>query len=125
MILLNKIRMPHSETHNFALEVLDLIDQLIRPEIKSSWIERFWGYFTGYAKKKILKKPEHEITEKLLIIQRKLNSRFEKLSNSVQINTAEALGSVPIPNVGELARTKQLTKINKEQALQLMKELKL
>lgn len=117
--------MPHSEEKQFALEVLDIFDELARPEIKNRVFGRIWEYVKGYTQKIILRKPDHEITEKLLIIQMKLNSRFEKLNNSVQINAAEALGSVPIPNVGELAKTKQLTKINKEQALQLMKELNL
>jgi len=115
--------MPQSDTKQFALEVLDLIDELIKPEIKSSFIEKFWGFFTGYAKKKILNKPDNEIIEKLLVIQRKLNSKFQNLQNSVEINVAEHMGAVKIPNVGELAKIKNLTKINKEQAKLLEKEL--
>jgi len=117
--------MPHNEIHQFALEVLDVIDELIRPEIKSSLISKFWSFFTGHAKKKILLKPENEIIEKLLVIQIKLNSRFQDLNNSVEINKAEKLGAVPIPMVGELAKVKELT-LNvrsKEQAAQLMKEI--
>jgi len=115
--------MPHNETKQFALEVLDVIDELIRPEIKSSIISKFWKFFTGHAKKKILQKPDNEIIEKLLIIQRKLNSRFQDLSNSVEINKAEKMGAVKIPMVGELAKVKKLTVINIEQARQLEKEL--
>jgi len=117
--------MPHNDVKTFALEVLDVIDELIKPEIKSSIISKFWHFFTGHAKKKILQKPDNEIIEKLMIIQKKLNSRFSDLNNSVEINEAEKLGSVKIPNVGELGRIKQLTKINLSQAEQLAKELNL
>jgi len=115
--------MTHNETKQFALEVLDVIDELIKPEIKSSIISKFWSFFTGHAKKKILQKPDNEIIEKLLIIQKKLNSRFQDLHNSVEINEAEKLGAVKIPNVGELGKIKKLTQINVEQAQKLAKEI--
>ncbi len=100
-----------------------LIDELVKPDIKYSFIEKFWHFFTGYAKKKILNKPDNEIIEKLLMIQKKLNSKFAKLENSVEINKAEKLGAVKIPMVGELAKVKNLTLTNKEQVKQLEKEL--
>jgi len=108
-----------NETKTFALEVLDVIDELVKPEIKYSFIEKFWHFFTGYAKKKIINKPDNEIIEALLKIQKKLNSKFMKLEMSVEINRAEKLGAVKIPNVGELAKIKNLT-IN---ARELEKEL--
>ena len=111
-----------SDAKQFGIEVLDLIDELVKPEIKYSFIERFWHFFTGYAKKKILDKPDNEIIEKLLLIQKKLNSRFENLSKSVEINKAEKLGAVPIPPEGELAQIKKLT-MSKEQIKQLEQEL--
>jgi len=101
--------MPLSDAKQFGLEVLDLIDELVKPDIKYGFIERFWHFFTDYAKKKILNKPDSEIIEKLLLIQKKLNSKFMKLDMSVQINAAEKLGAVKIPSVGELAKIKNLT----------------
>lgn len=98
-----------SDTKQFAFEVLDVIDDLVKPEIKYSFIEKFWHFFTGYAKKKILNKPDNEIIEKLLIIQKKLNSKFTDLEKSVEINLAQKLGSPPIPKVGELERVRKLT----------------
>jgi len=109
-----------SDAKQFGLEVLDLIDELVKPDIKYSFIEKFWHFFTGYAKKKILNKPDNEIIEKLLLIQKKLNSKFSQLEQSVEINAAEKLGAVKIPPVGELARVKNLTKYN---AKDLEKEL--
>ena len=112
-----------NDPKQFALEVLDVIDELIKPEIKYNWISSMWSYFTGYAKKKILVKPDNEIIEKLLILHKKLNGKFGDLHNSVEINKAEKLGSVKIPMVGELARVKKLTQTNIEQAEELAKEL--
>ena len=123
MIQINQIRMTHSEQKQFALEVLEIFDQLARPELKNSVMIRIWGWVKGYTQKIILKKPDSEITESLLIIQKKLNSRFQDLSNSVEINKAEKLGAVKIPMVGDLARVKNLTKVNVEQAQKLAKEL--
>ena len=54
-----------SDAKQFGIEVLDLIDELVKPDIKYSFIEKFWHFFTGYAKKKILDKPDSEIIEKL------------------------------------------------------------
>jgi len=112
-----------NETKTFALEVLDVIDELVKPEIKYSFIEKFWHFFTGYAKNKIIKKPDAEIIEKLLIIRKKLNSKFSDLDKSVEINVSESMGSVKIPNVGELGKIKNLTTFSKDQAKQLEKEL--
>jgi len=114
MIQIKQIHMPQNEIKQFAFEVLDVIDELIKPEIKSSIISKFWGFFTGHAKKKILQKPDNEIIEKLMIIQKKLNSRFQDLDSSIEINEAEKLGAVKIPMVGNLARIKNLTQIKKE-----------
>ena len=102
---------PLSEEKKFAIEVLDIFDELARPEIKNR------------AFRIILKKPDNEILEKLLIIHKKLNSRFQDVNNSIEINKAEAIGSIKIPPVGELYKIKNLTKINKEQANKLMQEL--
>lgn len=116
--------MPHNDIHTFALEVLDLIDELVKPEIKSGFIERFWHYFTGYAKKKVLKKPDKELEEKLLIIHDKLSQRFKDIDTSIEINKMEHLNpGISIPDVGDLARVKNLTKINKQQAEQLAREI--
>jgi len=113
-----------SEVKQFGLEVFDIFTQLAEPEIKSSIVQKFWNYFKGKAQKKILNKPDNEILEKLLIIHKKLNGRFKDLDASVEINVMEKLNpGVKIPNVGELARIKNLTKINKEQAAQLAKEI--
>ena len=114
---------PLSEEKKFAVEVLDIFDELAKPEIKNRVFAKIWEYVKGYTYRIILKKPDHEITEKLLIIHRKLNTRFQNVNDSIEINKAEAMGSVKIPPVGELYKIKNLTKINKEQADKLMQEL--
>ncbi len=117
------MNMPLSEEKQFALEVLDVFDELARPEIKNRVFARIWDYVKNYTFRVILKKPDSEIIEKLLIIHNKLNTRFQNVNDSIEINKAEAMGSVKIPPVGELYKIKNLTKINKEQANKLMQEL--
>lgn len=114
---------PLSSEKQFALEVLDVFDELARPEIKNRVFAKIWDYVKQYTFRVILKKPDNEIIEKLLIIHKKLNTRFQNVNDSIEINKAEAMGSVKIPPVGELYKIKNLTKINKEQANKLMQEL--
>ena len=114
---------PLSDEKKFALEVLDIFDDLAKPEIKNRVFAKIWDFMKNYTFKIILKKPDNEITEKLLIIHRKLNTRFQDVNNSIEINKAEDLGSVKIPPVGHLYKIKQLTQINKQQAEELMKGL--
>ena len=114
---------PLSEEKKFAIEVLDIFDDLARPEIKNRVFARIWDYVKSYTFRVILKKPDNEIIEKLLIIHKKLNSRFQNVNDSIEINKAEAMGSIKIPPVGELFKIKNLTKINKEQANKLLQEL--
>lgn len=112
-----------SDVKQFAVEVLDVFDELARPEIKRSIFKKMWEYLKSYSYKIILKKPDAEINEKLLIIHQKLNSRFKDLDMSIEMNAAEKMGSVKIPNVGQLAKTKKLTSISDEQAKQILQEL--
>jgi len=122
---------PLSSEKQFAIEVLDIFDDLARPELKNRFMKAIWygaewlkfGGVYGWIKNIIVKKPDNEIAEKLLIIHRKLNTRFQDVNNSVEINKSEALGSIPIPPVGQLHKIKNLTKTNKEQANKLLQEL--
>ena len=120
-----------SSEKQFAIEVLDIFDELARPELKNRFMKAIWygadwlkfGGVYGWIKNIITKKSDNEIAEKLLIIHKKLNTRFQDVNNSVEINKSEAMGSIPIPTVGQLYKIKNLTKVNKEQANQLMEEL--
>lgn len=113
-----------NNSKEFAIEVLNVFDELAKPEIKNRVMLKIWDYVKGHTFKIILKKPDSEIDEKLLIIHQKLNQRFKDIDSSIEINVMEKLNpGVSIPEVGELARVKNLTTVNKEQAAQLFKEL--
>jgi len=115
---------PPNDVKAFAIEVLGVFDQLAKPEIKNRVIGRIWDYVKNYTFKVILKKPDAEINEKLLIIHNKLSQRFKDIDTSIEINTMQQLNpGVSIPDVGDLARVKKLTKVNKEQADKVMREL--
>jgi len=120
-----------SESKIFALEVLDILDELVKPEIKNRFLKSIWygaewlkfGGVYNWVKEILIKKPDEEINAKLLLVRKKLNSKFNRLDSSVEINVAEKMGAIKIPMVGELAKVKKLTTINIEQAEQLEKEL--
>ena len=124
--------MPLSEEKQFALEVLDIFDELARPEIQNRILKQIWYgmellHFPGVYKWMqglIIKKSDKELNEKMLVIYKKLNQRFQDLNNSVEMNVMEQLNpGVKIPPVGDLARVKNLTKVNVEQAQKLAKEI--
>jgi len=105
----------------FALETLDCFDELAKPEIKNRVMEKIWNYVKGYTFKKILRKPDEEIKTKLFKIHTTLGKMFKDIDMSVEIKEGEKLGSIKIPNVGELAKVKELTTTTDE----LLKELRL
>lgn len=132
MIQINKIRMTLSEEKQFALEVLDIFDELAKPEITNRLIKQIWYgmeilHFPGVYKWMqglIIKKSDEELNQKMIIIYKKLNTRFKNLEKSVEINVMEKLNpGVKIPPVGELAKVKNLTKISEQQAKELAKEI--
>lgn len=132
IVVNNKTLMPLSEEKQFALEVLDIFDELAKPEIKKRIIQQIWYgieilHFPGVYKWMqglIIKKSDEELNQKMLIIYKKLNSRFKNLETSIEINVMEKLNpGVRIPNVGELGKTKKLITISPEQMKQLEKEL--
>ena len=112
---------PLSEVKAFAVKTLDCFDELAKPEIKNRFMRRIWDYLKGYTLKIILKKPDAELKLKLYEVYKTLGPLFNDTSLSVEIQKGEALGSPKIPNVGELARIKNLVNIKSE----LLKELKL
>ena len=60
--------------------------------------------------------------EKLFEIYKTLNPLFESLQTSAEIQKAEALGSPPVPRVGDLARDADLIKMDKKKAAELLEE---
>ena len=106
------------------MEVLEVFDELAKPELKNRIMIKIWQIVKDRTFNIILRKPEEEINDKLLIIHQKLSQRFKDLDNSIEINAAEQMGSVKIPDVGELSRVKKLTSIpSAKQAEEILKEL--
>ncbi len=116
--------MPLSEVKEFAIEVLDVFDELAHPEIKNRVMVRIWDFVKSHTYKIILKKPDNEINDKLMMIHQKLSQRFKDIDNSIEINAMEKINpGVQIPKVGELAKVQKLTTVSKEQADKLYSEL--
>ena len=106
----------------YAHEALDSFDRMAMPEIKKRVMSSIWGFLRKYIKKTIDKKPDAELHEKLFEIYKTLNPLFESLQTSAEIQKAEALGSPPVPRVGDLARDADLIKMDKKKAAELLEE---
>ena len=112
-----------SQVKDYAFKVLDCFDELARPEIKNRVFAKIWNYVKNYTYKIIMRKPDEELKIKLFKIYSVLGPMFNETAMSIEMQKAEALGSVPVPDVGKLGEIKQLTKIDEKKALQLLEEL--
>ena len=107
-----------SDTKKFALETLEIFNELAQPEIKNAIMQKVWGFVKNRTFQIILRKPDEEIQEKLIKIQKQLNKKFSDLDMSVEINESEQkFNSVPIPDVGELAKIKKIVAAPKNEDL--------
>ena len=114
-----------SKPKEFALKVLDGFDKLARPEIKNIVFEKIWNYVAGYSKKVILNKPDEELQIKLFSIYKVFKEHFDNVEMAIEIKKGEALGSPKIPNLGEIAKARELTAMNTQKALKLIQDLNL
>jgi len=112
-----------NSVRGYAFKALDCFDRMAKPEIQNRVVGSLWNYIFKYIHKTINKKPEKELKEKLLEIYLVLNPLFSDLQLSAEIKKSEALGSVPVPNVGKMKTAKELLKVDSEKAAQLLKEL--
>ncbi len=115
-----------SDEKKFALEVLSVIDDLIKPEIKNSWFDKLWRVVPIYISRILKKKPDNEINDKLLILYKKLHSKFNQLDISVGVQVGEKLGSPKITRIGGFEKVDSLIKVkNQKMAEELLEELRL
>ena len=112
-----------SKPKEFALKVLKGFDELARPEIQNSLIDKLWNYIRDYAKGKILKKPDEELQIKLFKIHKTFKDYFDDIDMAIEIKKGEALGSPIIPDLGSIAEIRKLTAMDNQKALKIIKEL--
>ena len=112
-----------SKPKEFALKVLKGFDELARPEIQNSLIDKLWNYIRDYAKGKILKKPDEELQIKLFKIHKTFKDYFDDIDMAIEIKKGEALGSPKIPNLGDIAEIRKLTAMDNQKALKIIEEL--
>ncbi len=112
-----------SKPKEFAIKVLEGFDELARPEIQNQVIAKLWDYIKNYAKKVIIKKPDEELQIKLFKIHKTFKEHFDDIDMAIEIKKGEALGSVKIPNLGEMAEIRKLIDMDNKKALSLIEEL--
>ena len=108
---------------DYAFEALDCFDRMAKPEIQNRVVGSVLNYIFKYIHKTITKKPEKELKEKLLEIYLVLNPLFSDLQLSAEMKKSEALGSVPIPDVGEMKSARELLNVDSDKAAKILKEL--
>ena len=116
---------PMSSDKQFAIEILKVFDELAQPEIKNAVMRRIWNYVLNYIHKIILKKPDDEINRSLLAVYMKLHPKFQQVDMSIEIQKAEALSGVKVPNVGDLARQRRTVRLSDSDISNLLKEYNL
>lgn len=112
-----------SKPKEFALKVLDGFDSLAKPEIKNVIFQKIWDYVSNYSKNIILKKPDEELQIKLFSIYKVFKEHFDNVEMAVEIKKGEALGSPKIPNLGDIAKVRELTNMDNQKALKIIEEL--
>lgn len=114
-----------SKPQDFALKVLEGFDELARPEIQNVVMAKIWDYVKSYARKVILRKPDEEIQVKLFNIFKVFKEHFDNIDMAIELQKGEELGSPKVPNLGEIAKIREITQMDKTKALQLIKDLNL
>lgn len=117
--------MNQSKDKQFALEVLQIFDELAQPEIKNRIVGRVWKGVFDYIHKIILKKPDEELNKSLLKVYLKLHPKFQQVDMSIEIQKGEALSDVKIPNVGELARARDTVRLSEKELNELLEDYNL
>jgi len=114
-----------SEIKQYAFKTLECFDNLAKPEIKNRIMVKVWEYVRNYTFKIILRKPDKELRLKLFQVYQVLGPLFKDTELSLEIQKSESLGSVKVPDVGELGKVRKLTVTSDKETLEILKELKL
>ena len=114
-----------SNDKQFAIEVLQIFDELAQPEIKNRVMQKVWGYVFNHIHKIILKKPDEEINKSLLKVYLKLHPKFQEVDLSIELQKGEKLSGIQVPNVGDLARARKTVKLSESDLNNLLEEYNL
>lgn len=97
---------------------------MAQSEIQNSLIQTTFDFIKEWIASKMLKKPDMELKTMMLKVYKDMSPLFSDVSLAIEVQASEALGSVKIPRVGELAKKIQIVEVDKnKEALKILKEL--
>ena len=109
---------------------LDIVNNSYSVGLKYVKHKTIMSFFTRYFKPRldsiITTEASQEDIKKVMWANKKLMDKAIKLIDTAElINEGEELGSPIIPNIGELGKSKEFTRLDENAAMNLIRELKL
>ena len=113
-----------SPVKQHAFKAFETFNSIAQSEIQNSLIQSTFDFIKEWIASKMLKKPDNELKTMMLKVYKDMSPLFTDVSLAIEVQASEALGSVKIPRVGELARKIQIVQVDKnKEALKILKEL--
>lgn len=114
-----------SPVKQHAFKAFETFNSIAQSEIQNKLIQTTFDMVKEWVASKMLKKPDNELKNMMLKVYQDMSPLFVDVSIAIEAQASEALGSVKIPRVGELARKMQIVepKFNEVEAMKIMKEL--
>lgn len=108
-----------------CFQAFNAFNDIAEPEIKSNIMRQAFEFVKDWIASKMLEKPDNELKNKMWEVYKKMAPLFKDVEISAEIQASEALGSIKVPRLGELAKKTQLTDSvkSKREALAIMREL--
>ena len=106
-----------------AFKAFESFNNIAQVEIKNRVMTEAFDFVKSWVARKMLEKPDKELKEKMFLVYQDMMPLFKDVEISAEIQIAEALGSVKVPRVGELAKKIDIVSIDEKRATQLLKEL--
>lgn len=90
---------PYSEIKQVSFELLNIIDELVKPELTHAWARKLWEWFAmKRGKEIIINKPDEELKEKMKVSYDKMEKIFKKVEKADDLKEARDL------NTGKMQR---------------------
>jgi hypothetical protein len=84
----------NSKIKEVSFELLNILDELVQPELKQAWLKRIWNWFAmNRGKQIIMNKPDQELKEKMHKSFKLMETIFHKVEIAEHIQETDKLNS--------------------------------
>jgi len=82
----------YSKVKLVSFELLNIIDQLVQPELNNQWLKKIWNYFAlTRGRQIIINKPDEELKSKMHVSFQLMQQVFNQIEIAEQIKESDAL----------------------------------